>query len=177
MPTPQKEAAINELTEMVGRAKLAIVTDYRGLSVKELATLRRELRKFEVDYTVAKNTLLRIAARNNGLEGADDLLAGPTAVAFCYQDIVGPSKAISDFARTTRILNVRGGLLEGKVIPTDDITRLATMPSIEQLRAEVVGAISGSLASLVGVLNAALQSMVGTLDARAEQMGGEGAAA
>ncbi len=172
MPTPEKAAAIDELTEKMGRAQLAVVTDYRGLTVRDLATLRRQLRGFEVDYTIAKNTLLRIAARNVGIEGSESLLEGPTAVAFCYQDIVGPSKAISDFARTSRILNVRGGLLNGKLIGADEVNRLATLPPMEQLRAEVVGAIGGPLASLVGVLNGVLQTLVGTLEARNEQLGG-----
>src|SRR5262245_55416272 len=93
MPTPEKAAANEELTEKMQRAQLAVVTDYRGLTVRDLATLRRQLRPFEVDYTIAKNTLLRIAARNRGIEGSETLLRGPTAIAFCYQDIVGPSKA------------------------------------------------------------------------------------
>ena len=172
MPTPQKAAAIDELTEKMQRAKLAVITDYRGLSVRDLATLRRQLRGAEVDYTVAKNTLLRIAARSTGVQDADDLLEGPTGVAFCYGDIVAPAKALADFARTSRILNVRGALLDGKVIGADDVARLATLPPAERLRAEVVGAIGGPLAGFVGVLNGVLQSLVGTLEARSEQMGG-----
>ncbi len=176
MPTPEKAAAIDELTAKLGRAKLAVVTDYRGLTVRDLATLRRQLRAFQVEYSVAKNTLLRIAARNNGMDGADTMLEGPTAIAFCYEDVVGPAKALSDFARTSRILNVRGGILDGKVVGAEDISRLATIPPIEQLHAEVVGAINGPAASLVGVLNGVLQMMVGTLEARNEQMGGAAAA-
>jgi large subunit ribosomal protein L10 len=172
MPTPEKAAAIEELTDKMARAQLAVITDYRGLTVRTLATLRRQLRQLDVDYTIAKNTLLRIAARNRGIEGSETLLEGPTAIAFCYQDIVGPSKAIADFARTSRILSVRGGLLDGKLIGPDEVNRLATMPPVEQLRAEVVGAIGGPLASMVGVLNGVLQTLVGTLEARNEQMSG-----
>lgn len=175
MPTPEKAAAIDELAEKLGRSKLAVVTDYRGLTVRDLATLRRSLRPFQVEYSVAKNTLLRIAAERSGLEVAEGLLEGPTAVAFCYDDVVGPAKALSDFARTSRILNVRGGILDGKPVGAEDITRLATIPPIEQLRAEVVGAISGPASSLVGVLNGVLQQLVGTLEARNEQMGGAAA--
>ena len=171
MPTPQKAAAIEDLTRKLRQAKLAVVTDYRGLSVRDLATLRRQLRGLAVDYAVAKNTLLRIAARNTGVEGADALLAGPTAVAFCYDDIVAPAKALADFGRTSRILNVRGALLDGKVLDAADVSRLAALPPADQLRAELVGAIGGPLASLVGVLNGVLQALVGTLHARAEQLG------
>lgn len=169
MATPEKEAALVALTDKLKRAKLAVITDYRGLTVRDLATLRRQLRSAQADYTVAKNTLLRRAAHENGIYGADQLLEGPTAVAFCYEDIVAPARALAEFARTSRILSVRGGLLDGTVIDAMAVGRVATLPPIEQLRAEVVGAISGSLAGLVGVLNGVLQQLVGTLEARAEQ--------
>ena len=179
MPTPQKVAAVEELTDKMRRAKLAVVADYRGLSVRDLATLRNALRPHGVEFTIAKNTLLRIAAHNAevGSDASDELLAGPTGVAFCYDDIVAPSKALADFARTSRILQVRGGLLGNVVVGTDEITRLATLPSPEQLRAEVVGAISGTLSGFVGVLNGLLQQVVGTLEAQVEKQGGADAAA
>lgn len=172
MPTPQKVAAVGELTEKLQRAKLTVLTDYRGLTVRDLANLRRQLRGADVEYQVAKNTLLRLAARNSGVEGADEILSGPTAVAFCYDDIVAPARTLTDFARTSRILNVRGAFLDGQLLGPDEVSRLATLPPVEVLRAEVVGAISGTLAGLVGVLNGLLQSLVGTLEARAEQQGG-----
>lgn len=173
MPTPQKAAAIGELTEKLKRAKLAVVTDYRGLKVKDLATLRRTLHGQSVDYTVAKNTLLVIAARANNIEGAEALFAGPSAVAFCYDDIVGPAKAISDFARVSRILTIRGGLLDGRPVDANQIGTLATLPPVEQLRAELVGAISGPMSNLVGVLNGVLQLLVATLEARVSQQEGD----
>jgi len=179
MPTPLKVAAVEELTDKMRRAKLAVVTDYRGLTVRDLATLRRSLREYQVDFTIAKNTLLRIAARNAelGSDAADQLLEGPTGVAFCYDDIIQPARALADFARTSRILSVRGGLLGALVLGADEINRLATLPSPEQLRAELVGAIGGPLSQLVGVLNGLLQSVVGTLEARVEQQGGAQASA
>jgi large subunit ribosomal protein L10 len=172
MPTAEKEATVRDLTGRMRRAKLAVVTDYRGLTVRDLAALRRQLRPFQVEYSVAKNTLLRIAARDGEVEGLDGLLAGPTAVAFCYDDIVGASKVLAEFARASRILAIRGGVLDGRAIGADEVTRLATLPSVEHLRAEVVGAIGGPLAALVGVLNGVLQTLVATLAARAEQQGG-----
>jgi large subunit ribosomal protein L10 len=175
MPTPQKAAAIAELAGKLGRAQLAVVTDYRGLSVRDLAVLRRQLRETQTELTVAKNTLLRIAARNSGIEGADWVFEGPTAVAFCYDDIVAAARTIADFARVSRVLAVRGGVLEKRVIDADGVTRLATLPPIDQLRAEVVGAIGGPLAAMVGVLNGVLQQLVATLEARNEQLGGAAA--
>ena len=179
MPTPQKEAAVEELTDKMRRAKLAVVTDYRGLSVRDLATLRRSLRPHQVDFTVAKNTLLRIASHNAevGSDASDKLLEGPTGVAFCYDDIVQPAKALADFARTSRILSVKGGLLGTVVLDASEINRLATLPSPEQLRSELVGAIGGTLSQFVGVLNALLQTLVGTLEAQVEAKGGAEAAA
>jgi large subunit ribosomal protein L10 len=172
MPTVEKEATIRDLTDKIRRARLAVVTDYRGLTVRDLAALRRQLRPFQVEYSVTKNTLLRIAARDGTVEGLDVLLTGPTAVAFCYADVVGASKALTEFARTSRILTIRGGVLDGRPIAADDVTRLAALPSVEHLRAEVVGAIGGPLAALVGVLNGVLQALVATLEARAEQQAG-----
>lgn len=179
MPTPQKEAAVEELTDKMRRAKLAVVTDYRGLSVRDLATLRSTLRPHQVDFTIAKNTLLRIASHNAevGTDESDRLLEGPTGVAFCYDDIVQPAKALADFARTSRILTVRGGMLGAVVLGADEINRLATLPSPEQLRSELVGAIGGTLSQFVGVLNALLQTLVGTLEAQVEAKGGAEAAA
>jgi large subunit ribosomal protein L10 len=177
MPTPEKITAVEALTDKVKRAKLAIVTDYRGMTVRELAALRRQLRQHHVDYTVAKNTLLRIAAQNAAVEVADTLLAGPTAVAFCYEDIVQPAKALQDFARTNRMLRVRGGVLDGRPVSAEDVTRLATLPPVDQLRAEVVGAVGGALSQFVGVLNGLLQTVVGTLEAQVGKQGGAAAAA
>jgi len=179
MPTPQKSAAVVELTDKMKRAKLAVITDYRGLTVRELATLRGQLRPQQVDFTVAKNTMLRRAAQNAeiGSDAADALLSGPSAVAFCFDDMVQPAKIISDFARINRLFTVRGGLLGNQVLGVDEITRLASLPPLESLRAEAVGAIGGPLSQFVGVLNGLLQTVVGTLEARAEQQGGAAAAA
>lgn len=177
MPTPQKAAAIEELEEKVRRAKLAVVTDYRGLTVRELANLRGQLRQHQVEYTIAKNTLLRIAANNSNISGTESLLEGPTAVAFCYEDIVQPAKALTDFARTNRMLTVRGGVLDGRIISADEIGQLAALPSPEELRAQVVGAIGGPLSQMVGVLNGLLQTLVGTLEAQVDKQGGAPAAA
>ncbi len=179
MPTPQKVKAVEDLTDKMRRAKLAVVTDYRGLSVRDLATLRGTLRPHQVEFTIAKNTLLRIAARNAevGSDAADALLTGPSAIAFCFDDIIQPAKAIADFARTSRILTVRGGMLGADVLEASEIARLATLPGPEQLRAELVGAIGGTLSQMVGVLNGLLQTFVGTLEAQVEKQGGAATAA
>lgn len=168
MPTPRKEAQVADLSEKLGRANLAIVTDYRGLKVKDLRTLRRQLGAHEAELVVAKNTLLARATRAHGFNGGT-LFAGPTAVAFCFNDIVEPSKVINDFARTSRILKVRGALLDGQPVDAGAVDTIATLPPVDQLRAQVVGTISAPLSSVVGVLNAVLQTFVATVEARIEQ--------
>ncbi len=168
MPTPQKETQVANLTERLGRAQLAIVTDYRGLKVKDLRTLRRQLGEHQAELVVAKNTLLTRATNARGFDGGD-LFKGPTAVAFCFSGIVEPAKVLNDFARTSRILRVRGALLDGKPIGAEAVSTIASLPPVDQLRAQVVGTISAPLSSVVGVLNAVLQTFVATIEAKVEQ--------
>jgi len=170
MPTPRKEAQIADLSEKLGRAHLAIVTDYRGLKVKDFRTLRRQLGAHDAELVVAKNTLLTRATRQHGFDGGT-LFAGPTAVAFCFSDIVEPAKVLNDFARTSRILKVRGALLDGRPVDGSAVETIATLPPVDQLRAQVVGTITAPLSNVVGVLNAVLQTFVATVEARVEQLG------
>lgn len=175
MPTPRKASQIAALADKLGRAKLAIVADYRGLKVKDLSSLRRQLGGHHSELEVAKNTLLTKAAADAGINVGTTLFKGPTAIAFCFDDVVEPAKVIADFARTSRILSVRGGLLEGNLIGADGVASLATLPPVDQLRAQLVGTISGPLSTTVGVLNAVLQTFVATLEARSEQISGHAA--
>src|SRR6266498_1537818 len=111
MPTPRKAAIIDELTDQLGRAQLTIVADYRGLKVSDLQGLRSTLRPIGAEFHVAKNTLTAIAADRAGVEGLSEILAGPTALVLAFNDPVATSKAVNDFARTSRILTVRGGVM------------------------------------------------------------------
>ncbi|MBI3966752.1 MAG: 50S ribosomal protein L10 [Chloroflexi bacterium] len=177
MPTAKKEATVAELTEKLSRAKVTIVADYRGLSVADSTRLRTTLRGSNIEYQVAKNTLTRIAANQAGYPVMDELLVGPTAIAFGYDDVVTPAKLMSDFARTSRILKVKGGVLGQQVLNAEDVAALAATPPLEQLRATLVGNLQGPASSLVGVLNGALASLVYTLEGRASQLSeGEAAA-
>jgi len=170
MPTPRKAAQISELSEKLGRSHLAIVTDYRGLKVKDLRNLRRQLGAHNAELVVAKNTLMLRATREHGIDGGT-LFAGPTAVAFCFNDILEPAKVLNDFVRTSRILKVRGALLDGRPVDGPAVEMIATLPPVDQLRAQVVGTISAPLTSVVGVMNAVLQTFVATVEARVEQLG------
>src|SRR3954447_174611 len=138
MPTPRKEATVAELAESLGRAKLTIVTDYRGLRVADLQALRAQLRPVNAEVKVAKNTLTKIAAREHQLEALDPALEGPTALVLAYDDPVQPAKIVSDFARTSRILQVRAGFLQGSLLRGDQVEALANLPSKEILVGRVI---------------------------------------
>lgn len=176
MPTEKKGETISELEERIGGATLMILADYRGLKVSDLQGLRALLRNVGAEFRIAKNTLTRIAANNRGIASLDATLEGPTALVFTGDDIVGPSKVLSDFARTSRILKVKGALLQGKSVSAEDVEALATMPPKEELIATIVGALDSPVTNLVFALDFAVTEFTSLLDARVAQLGGEEAA-
>jgi large subunit ribosomal protein L10 len=175
MPTDEKAVVIDELADQLTRAKLAILTDYRGLSVTALQNLRASLRPHNAEFRIAKNTLTRIAAEKAGIDGLTPLLDGPLALVLAYDDIVAPSKAISDFARSSRILTVKGAVLDSAVIPAKAVEDLATMPSREELLSKLLGLLNSPAQRLVTVINQPNQGFVRVLNAYAEQKGGAAA--
>lgn len=177
MPTAQKARSIEELTDQLGRAQLTIIADYRGLTVSDLQTLRGNLRPLGAEFHIAKNTLARIAATNAGIEGLDSVLEGPTALVLAYNDIVGPSKAISDFARVSRILAVKGGVMNQKFIAASDVEAVASLPSRDVLHGKLVGMLQSPIARTVGVLGGPSRSLAYLLQARSNQLDGETASA
>jgi large subunit ribosomal protein L10 len=177
MPTSAKAHTIDELTEQLGNAKLIVLTDYRGLRVSELQNLRRNLRNTGGEIRVAKNTLTRIAAVNAGISGLDPYLEGPLALGIANDDIVGFTKALSDFARTSRILTIRGGVLDKNFINADQVEAISTLPSKEQLQGKLLGLLQSPLARTLSVLNGPSRSVAYVLQARADQLGGEPMAA
>jgi large subunit ribosomal protein L10 len=177
MPTPKKVATVAELSEALSRAKLTIVTDYRGLRVSDLQNLRTQLRPHRAEVRVAKNTLATIAARNNALGALEAALVGPTALVVAFDDPVQPAKIVSDFARTSRILQVRAGMLDGAMIRASDVEALGALPGKEVLVGRVVGGLAGPLYGIVGVLAGPIRSLQYVLQARAEQLGGAAEAA
>lgn len=177
MPTAKKEAAVASLQDLMQRSSATIVTDYRGLKVADLTTLRRQLRDTNSEYHIAKNTLTSLAAKGAGIEGFDAQLEGPTALAFAFGDPSATARVLSDFARTSRILTVRGGLLDRKPISAEEVNSLATLESREILLARVLGGLNAPLANLVGVLQASISSVAYALQARINQLESGGAAA
>jgi large subunit ribosomal protein L10 len=169
-----KSKVVDELTERLRTADTLIVADYRGLTMTDIDALRGKLLEQGARFQVVKNTLTRRAAQAAGADALLALLEGPTAIAFLESggDPVAVAKTIADAARDTRILVIRGGVLEGKPMSADEVESLAKLPPVEILRGQVLGAIVAPLTSLVGLVTAPLQSLVGLIDARIEQLHG-----
>ncbi|HLB12113.1 MAG TPA: 50S ribosomal protein L10 [Dehalococcoidia bacterium] len=176
MPTERKEHIIRELEDLLSRSKVLIATDYRGLSVADITRLRRRLREAGIDYHVVKNTLTARAAEKVDRKALEQLLKGPTALAFGFGDEVEPAKVLTDYIRTSRLnLPIRGALVDSRVLNAAEVTSLATMPPKEVLIARVVGGIQAPIARLMGVLVGPQRSLVGVLEARRQQLEGQGA--
>ena len=170
----QKATSIAELRESLLRSKLTIVSDYRGLSVKEITTLRRRLQKVDADFTVAKNTLVKVALKGEPLgEQLEKLLKGPTALAVSYGDPVAPAKILVDFIKEVKKTSLRGGVLEGKAVGTDQVKAIAELPSRDVLISMLLRTMNGPIQNMVGVLSAVPRSLVYTLEAIRIQKGGE----
>jgi len=172
MQKADKERVIEELTERLRSADALLVADYRGLTNSQLASLRVELLKHGAKLTVVKNTLTRRAAEAAGADALLAMLEGPTAIAFVEAEgnPVAVAKALSDAARETKILVLRGGVLSGNPISGEEIETLAKLPPLEVLQAQLVGVIVAPLSQLAAVLNAPLQNLVGLIDARITQL-------
>ncbi|TXG87130.1 MAG: 50S ribosomal protein L10 [Thermomicrobiales bacterium] len=177
MPTSAKAQTIDELSEQLANAKLVVLTDYRGLRVADLQDLRTNLRKSGGEIRVAKNTLTRIAAENAGITGLEPYLEGPLALGLANDDIVAFTKTLSDFARTSRILTIRGGVLDKNVISAEQVEAISTLPSKEVLQGKLLGLLQSPMARTVGVLSGPSRSIAYLLQARADQLGGTAMAA
>jgi large subunit ribosomal protein L10 len=162
----QKAEQVEVLTEKLRKAKVALLTDYRGLTVTQLQELRAKLRTGDVEYRVVKNTLARRAAEAAGVTALQPELEGPIAIAFGYDDLSLPSKLINEFVRASRLkLDVKGGLVEGRVFTTDQVKQLADLPSRETLIAQLMGTLQSPVGQLVGIMQTPVQQLIGVLDA------------
>lgn len=175
-PRADKVAVVTEVGERLDAAEAAVLTEYRGLNVAAMAELRAALRSAGGTYKIYKNTLVRIAARERGLE-IDDLLTGPTAIAFVDGDVAGVAKAIRDYAKTNPALVVKGGLLGSAVVGADDITALADLPSRDQLLSEIAGLFAAPMQQMAGLLDAVPRSFAYALNALIDAGGAPGAPA
>ncbi len=162
----QKAEQVELLAEKLKKAKVAVLTDYRGLTVGQMQELRGKLRSGHVEYRVIKNTLARRAAEAAGYPALESELKGPVAIAFGYDDLSLPPRLINEFVRTTRLkVEVVGGLVEGRVVSRDQIKQLADLPSRDVLLAQLLGALQSPVAQLVGIMQTPVQQLVGALNA------------
>jgi large subunit ribosomal protein L10 len=175
----QKEQVVEELTQRLRAAETLLVADYRGLTMPQIDELRTRLLESGARFTVVKNTLTRRAAEAAGADAVLALIDGPSAIAFldAEGDMLAAAKALADTARETRVLEIRGGVMQGRAMTAAEVESLATLPPAEVLRGQVLGAIVAPLTALASLLNAPLQNLVGLIDARIEQLGGEEAEA
>ena len=164
MPTPQKVETVHETADMLREAQAVVLADYRQLSVAQMNKMRRDLAETGVQVRVIKNTLIKRAADEVGIVGLDPFLAGPTIVMASTPDPVAPARGVRRKARELRTLEIKAGLLEGRVLDADDVRRLANLPGQQELRAQVVGTLVQPIRMLVTVLDAPIAGLARVLD-------------
>ena len=176
MQKEDKERIVEELTEKLRNSETMIVADYRGLTMPQIDALRGRLISNGARFTVVKNTLTRRAAEAAGADALLALLEGPSAIAFIEADgdAVAVAKALADTARETKVLEIRGGIMQGRIVSGSEIVELSKLPPLDVLRGQVLGAIIAPLTAIAALVNAPLQNLYGLIDARIEQLQAQG---
>ncbi|MBN2405311.1 MAG: 50S ribosomal protein L10 [Coriobacteriia bacterium] len=169
MPTEQKTAIVAEIKDRLEASSGIIMTDYRGMSVKDMQTLRGVLRDMDVDMKIYKNTLTQLAVRDLGMPSMDDMLVGPTAMVFLTDDPVAPAKAIMDFAKAHKGFEVKGGYIEQHVVDADSVKAIASLPSREELIAKLMGSMLNPLRGVMAMFNAPAGAFARVVKAVADQ--------
>jgi len=169
LPNEEKAEAVSRLEEDIRGAVSLLLTDYRGLNVSEISDLRRKLRESGAEYKVVKNTLFKRAAAQASEINLDELLEGPTAVAFVHHDPVVVAKALTDFMKDHKTLSLKGGYVEGQLYAADQIEQLSKIPPRPVLYARMLGCMQSPMSNLVGTLQGVVSSLVYTLQAAAEK--------
>ncbi len=165
----KKQALVQEIAEKLKNSQGTVVVDYRGLNVEEVTELRKQSRENNIDYKVYKNTMVRFAAKEAGVEGLLEHLTGPNAIAFCDSDPVAAAKLINKFAKDHKALEIKAGVVEGNVIDMDGVISLAKLPPKEELVAKALGSLNAPIAGFVNVLNANIRGLAIALNQIAEQ--------
>lgn len=168
MADPAKVEAVRELQEKFSRAKFAIFADYRGLKVSEINDLRNRLKAEQIEFRVIKNTLARLAVEETPFSEAAPFFEGPTSVALSYEEALEPARILVDYAKSKKVFELKGGMLEGRTFNADGIKRLAELPPREVLQAQMLSALQGPAVQFVGLLQGVLQSLLGTLRSYAD---------
>lgn len=170
----KKVLAIDKLQEGLSKCSIGILTDYRGLSASEVTNLRRKLRESRIEYKVVKNTLARFAAERAGKDELVGFFQGPVAIAFGYGDIIEPARVLADYARTSKTsLSIKGGFLGDRLLTSEDVVTLATLPAREVILAKVVGGMQSPILALLNCLTNPMRGVIGVLQGRIKQMEGE----
>lgn len=170
-----KKQIVEEIKEKISKADSIVLVDYRGLNVDEVTELRNKYREANVDYKVYKNTLMRFAFKDSGLEEFNKYLAGPSAIAFGYEDPVSPAKISNDFAKDHKSLEIKAGIVDGKVVDLEGVKALAELPSREVLIAQVLGGLNAPISGFANVLNGNIRNLVYALNAVREKQEAQGA--
>jgi large subunit ribosomal protein L10 len=169
MPTPIKEQTVAELTERMNRMQMLLVADYRGLSVAELADLRKVVRAKGGEVIIAKNTLTRLAAREAGYSQLDEFLKGPTALTFSYDDVPGVAKAIDDYFKATKKdVKVKGGMVGTSVIQAKDLERVSKMPTRQDSLGKILGGVNAPASRILGAMNAVMRNIAYILNTHSQ---------
>lgn len=173
MTTKKKPQIVDRISELLSQSKFVIATDYRGLTVAEMAELRHQLRNIGTEYHVVKNTLARFAAENAGKQELCQLLTGPTALAFGHENMPELAKALVDYIRISKTaVSIKGAIIDARLVGVEEVRSLATLPSIEVLQARLLGLLLSPIFSLQNVLSANMRGLNTVLSARIQQLGG-----
>ncbi|OLS02153.1 50S ribosomal protein L10 [Tissierella creatinophila] len=164
-----KSENIEEIKEKIQKAQSVVLVDYRGLNVEQLTELRSKYREAGVDYKVYKNTMMRFAFKDSGLEEFNQYLKGPSAIAFGYDDPVNAAKITSEFVKDNEKLEIKAGIVDGKVIDIEGVNNLAKLPSKEVLIAQVLGGFNSPIQGFANVLQGTIRSLATVLNAIAEE--------
>lgn len=167
----KKQEIVTQLKELLTSSKATVISDYRGLAAAEMGDLRSRLRPLSSRFLVAKNTLVLRSLEELGLPQPTELLEGPTALSFCFDDVSEPLKALVDFARLSDSLTIKGGLLGDRIIDAGQVGILSQLPGPEAVRAQTLAGLQAPLTGFVGLLDSALRGLLYALDARAQEMG------
>jgi large subunit ribosomal protein L10 len=168
VPTQAKRSSVEALRERLGTAKAAVLTEYRGLTVRQLSDLRKQLKTAAAEYTVVKNRLARLAVKDSVLDPLAPHLTGPTGLVLTAHDPVAVAKALQAFVRTNPTLTIKRGFVDGRMLEPPELKALADLPSKETLRAQLVGALQGPMSQLVSLLTAPQRELVHVLEARSK---------
>jgi large subunit ribosomal protein L10 len=174
MPTERKITVLADLTDRLARMQMTVVADYRGLNVAEMTELRRKLQENGAEIMVAKNTLIRMAARAANHEELEPLLAGPTALTLAYDDVARTAKTLDQYLGTNSKISIRGGVLGHSPFDADGLKQVASMPSREQLLASILGGVQSPVSGVVGAISGLVSNIAYVVQARIDKLQGDG---